>query len=58
MARMDKLTFYITPEQLEALKALSERTRVPMSVYQRESVDAVLEVYKGLLTCIPAPLYP
>jgi hypothetical protein len=51
---MDKLTFYITTEQLEALRALSERTRVPMSVYQRESVDAVLEVYKGLLTCIPA----
>ena len=36
-------TIYITDEQLEALKRLSEKTKVPQSVYVREALDMLLE---------------
>ena len=38
-------TVYLTQEQTEALKSLSERTRVPFSVYVREGIDLVLSKY-------------
>jgi predicted DNA-binding protein len=37
------VTVYFTPEQAESLASLSERTRIPQSVYVREGVDYVLE---------------
>jgi predicted DNA-binding protein len=36
---------YLEPEQLERLKALSERTGAPMTHYMREGIDLVLEKY-------------
>ena len=38
-------TIYINGEQVEALKRLSERTKVPQSVYVREALDMLLERY-------------
>ncbi len=38
-------TVYITEEQDEQLKELSRRTKVPVSVYIREGIDAVLRQY-------------
>ncbi|MBX7097996.1 MAG: ribbon-helix-helix domain-containing protein [Myxococcaceae bacterium] len=42
-------TIYITPEQNERLKALNERTKVPVAEYIRQGIDLVLEKYKGVL---------
>lgn len=42
-------TIYITEEQEEGLKELSRRTKVPVSVYIREGIDAVLSKYKDVL---------
>jgi predicted DNA-binding protein len=42
-------TIYIEGEQLEALKKLSERTKVPQSVYVREALDMLLEKYSEQL---------
>src|SRR5262245_54080925 len=39
-------TVYITPEQNERLKALHERTKVPVAEYIREDIDLVLERYR------------
>lgn len=36
-------TVYIEPEQDELLKALSERTGVPVAAYIRRGIDLVLE---------------
>ena len=36
---------YLEPEQAKALKALSERTRVPQQAYMREGIEYVLEKY-------------
>jgi len=38
-------TIYIKDEQMEALKRLSEKTKVPQSVYVREALDMLLEKY-------------
>ncbi len=38
-------TIYITAEQNERLKALHERTKVPIAVYIREGIDLVLRRY-------------
>lgn len=38
-------TVYITPEQDERLKALNERTKVPMAEFIRQGIDLVLEKY-------------
>jgi len=40
---------YIKDEQMEALKKLSERTKVPQSVYVREALDMLLEKYSEQL---------
>ena len=42
-------TIYITEEQDEGLKELSRRTKVPVSVYIREGIDAVLNKYQEVL---------
>ncbi len=42
-------TIYIKDVQLEALKRLSEKTKVPQSVYVREALDMLLEKYSEQL---------
>ena len=42
-------TIYIKDEQLEALKRLSKKTKVPQSVYVREALDMLLEKYSEQL---------
>jgi predicted DNA-binding protein len=42
-------TIYIKDEQKEALKRLSEKTKVPQSVYVREALDMLLEKYSEQL---------
>jgi hypothetical protein len=42
-------TIYVTTEQSERLKLLSERTKVPVAVYIREGIDLVLQQYGHLL---------
>ncbi len=46
-ARLKKVaaTIYLEPEQVEALRKLSERTRVPQQAYMREGLDLVLAKY-------------
>ena len=39
-------TVYITPDQNERLKLLSEKTRIPVASYIREGIDLVLDRYK------------
>jgi predicted DNA-binding protein len=39
-------TVYLTEEQLERLRLLHERTKVPVSVYIREGIDLVLKRYE------------
>jgi hypothetical protein len=40
-----QLALYLEIEQVEALRALSGRTRVPQQVYLREGLDHVLAKY-------------
>ena len=42
-------TIYIKGEQVEALKRLSEKTKVPQSVYVREALDMLIEKYSDQL---------
>lgn len=42
-------TVYITPEQDESLKALHQRTKVPVAEYIRQGIDLVLRQYDLLL---------
>ncbi len=42
-------TIYINDDQLEGLKRLSEKTKVPQSVYVREALDMLLEKYSEQL---------
>jgi predicted DNA-binding protein len=42
-------TIYITPEQNERLKQLSEKTKVPIAEYIRQGIDLVLEREKNHL---------
>jgi hypothetical protein len=37
---------YLDPPVSEALKGLSERTRIPIAVHMREAVDDLLAKYK------------
>lgn len=39
-------TVYITPEQSERLKLLSNKTRIPVASFIREGIDLVLERHK------------
>ncbi len=43
MRRKITTTIYITPEQNEQLKALHERTRVPIAEYIRQGIDLLLK---------------
>jgi predicted DNA-binding protein len=50
MARRKVLTtVYLEPEQDEQLKALSERSGVPVASYIRKGIDLVLEAHKDVL---------
>ena len=42
-------TIYITPEQNELLKDLSQKTKVPVAEYIRQGIDLVLEKYRDQL---------
>jgi hypothetical protein len=42
-------TIYIEDGQLDGLKRLSQRTKVPQSVYVREALDMLLEKYSDQL---------
>jgi len=42
-------TVYITPEQNAQLKALNERTKVPVAEYIRQGIDLVLDKYRAQL---------
>ncbi len=42
-------TIYITPEQNELLKALNQKTKVPVAEYIRQGIDLILEKYKEAL---------
>lgn len=42
-------TIYITPEQNELLKALNQKTKVPVAEFIRQGIDLVLERYKEQL---------
>jgi predicted DNA-binding protein len=42
-------TIYITADQERKLKELSQRTKVPVSVYIREGIDLVLGRYEHVL---------
>ena len=42
-------TIYITPEQNEALKQLSAKTKVPVAEYIRQGIDLALEKYRDML---------
>ena len=39
-------TIYITEEQQQLLKLLSERTKVPVAVYIREGIEMILRKYR------------
>lgn len=41
-----QVALYLDAEQLDALKVLSGKTRVPQQVYLREGLDYVLAKYK------------
>jgi hypothetical protein len=42
-------TIYITPEQNDLLKALHERTRVPIAEFIRQGIDLILEKNQSVL---------
>jgi hypothetical protein len=42
-------TVYITSDQLDKLKILNEKTKVPVAEYIRQGIDLVLEKYKDKL---------
>jgi hypothetical protein len=42
-------TVYITPEQNELLKALHQKTKVPVAEYIRQGIDLVLEKQRAQL---------
>lgn len=49
MGKKVSTTVYLTSEQVDALKRLSDRTRVPVAEFIREGVDMVLERHDGKL---------
>ena len=46
---MKNTTIWVEPYQVDGLRKLSEKSRVPQSIYYREAIDMVLEKYKHLL---------
>jgi len=49
MGKKISTTVYITEEQNQKLKELSNRTKVPVSVFVREGIDLVLARHKDVL---------
>ncbi|MCC7344792.1 MAG: ribbon-helix-helix domain-containing protein [Deltaproteobacteria bacterium] len=51
MAQRKKIstTVYITEEQNEKLKALNDKTKVPIAEYIRQGIDLILEKHKAEL---------
>jgi hypothetical protein len=47
--RKISITIPLDHDQLAKLRFLSERTKVPMTVYAREGIDRVLERYRPQL---------
>lgn len=45
--KMISTSCYLTPEQDERLRKLHAATRVPVSVYIREGIDMVLDLYEA-----------
>jgi hypothetical protein len=41
-----KTTVYLAPQQIRALKKISERTGIPQSVLIRRAIDAIIKKYK------------
>jgi predicted DNA-binding protein len=41
-----QVSFYLAPETLEQVKALSDRTRVPQAAYFREAIEDLLKKYE------------
>jgi len=42
-------TIYINSDQVDALKRLSDKTKVPQAVYVREALDMLLDKYSEQL---------
>lgn len=42
-------TIYINSDQVDALKKLSDKTKVPQAVYVREALDMLLDKYSEQL---------
>ena len=49
MAKKVATTVYITEEQQRLLKALHDRTKVPIAEYVRQGIDLALEKYRDNL---------
>ena len=47
MRKKISTTVYITEEQNEKLKALNEKTKVPIAEYIRQGIDLILERHKA-----------
>jgi len=47
-------TVYLHQDQYDALKLLSEKTRVPVAIYVREGMDLVIERHRKKI--LPEPL--
>jgi len=43
-------TVYVTEEQEQRLKELSQKTKVPVAVYIREGIDLVIDRYREQLS--------
>lgn len=56
--RLRQSTTYLRVDQVEALDAISRRTRVPVAEYIREGVDVVIEAARkrGLIETPVAPV--
>lgn len=56
MPRKECFQCYFTLEQLQALRLLHERTKVPIAEYVRQGVDLVLDRYAAdLVDLIASP---
>ena len=44
---------YLDMQQVERLKLLSEKTRVPQAVYIREGLDLVMSTYEKKIRVVP-----
>ena len=42
-----QVSFYLPPETIEQVKALSEKTRVPMAAYVREALEDLIKKYRA-----------